>query len=162
MEIALVDGAISVERQRNVEIADLVSVGEACDLVDRAVVASLRLFRVLDHFVDEVAEVQDESELIVLRRAFVLEDHPAIGVEAAFIDGLAADEGEVDRSRVELYHSDRISRETCLLRLSKRTEYGLRAAVQLARLWPRTFVQSRDLAQVEDLPSNRQQQTLKA
>lgn len=39
------------------------------------------------------------------------------------------------------------------MRLSKRTEYGLRAVVQLARLWPRTFVQSKDLAQQEDLPN---------
>jgi Rrf2 family protein len=39
------------------------------------------------------------------------------------------------------------------LRLSKRTEYGLRAVVQLARLWPANFVQSRDLAQHEDLPN---------
>jgi Rrf2 family transcriptional regulator, cysteine metabolism repressor len=39
------------------------------------------------------------------------------------------------------------------LRLSKRTEYGLRAVVQLARLWPRGYVQSRDLAQHEDLPN---------
>ena len=39
------------------------------------------------------------------------------------------------------------------MRLSKRTEYGLRAVVQLARLWPRTFVQSRDLAQAEELPN---------
>ena len=39
------------------------------------------------------------------------------------------------------------------MRLSKRTEYGLRAVVQLARLWPQTFVQSRDLAQHEELPS---------
>src|SRR5947208_16299744 len=39
------------------------------------------------------------------------------------------------------------------MRLSKRTEYGLRAVVQLARLWPRQFVQSRDLAQQEDLPN---------
>jgi Rrf2 family protein len=39
------------------------------------------------------------------------------------------------------------------VRLSKRTEYGLRAVVQLARLWPRTFVQSKDLAQQEDLPN---------
>ena len=100
VEIALVDGAIAVERQRNVEIADLVSVGDARDLVDGAVVAGLHLVRVLDHFVDEVAEVQDETELIVRRRALVLEDHPAIGVERAFIDGLAADEGEVDRSRI--------------------------------------------------------------
>src|SRR5258708_15388957 len=39
------------------------------------------------------------------------------------------------------------------LRLSKQTEYGLRAVVQLARLYPRTFVQSRDLAQQEGMPT---------
>jgi Rrf2 family protein len=39
------------------------------------------------------------------------------------------------------------------LRLSKRTEYGLRAVVQLARLWPRHFIQSRDLAREEQLPN---------
>ena len=39
------------------------------------------------------------------------------------------------------------------MRLSKRTEYGLRAVMQLARLWPRTFVQSKDLAKQEDLPN---------
>jgi Rrf2 family protein len=39
------------------------------------------------------------------------------------------------------------------VRLSKRTEYGLRAVVQLARLWPRHLVQSRDLARQENLPN---------
>jgi Rrf2 family protein len=39
------------------------------------------------------------------------------------------------------------------LRLSKRTEYGLRAVVQLARLWPTGFIQSRDLSQQEELPN---------
>ena len=39
------------------------------------------------------------------------------------------------------------------LRLSKRTEYGLRAIVQLGRLWPKQYVQSRDLAQQEGLPN---------
>ncbi|MCC6238810.1 MAG: Rrf2 family transcriptional regulator [Phycisphaerales bacterium] len=39
------------------------------------------------------------------------------------------------------------------MKLSKRTEYGLRAVVQLARLWPQTFVQSRDLAKQEELPN---------
>lgn len=39
------------------------------------------------------------------------------------------------------------------MRLSKRTEYGLRAVVQLARLWPQQFVQSRDLARQEGLPN---------
>lgn len=39
------------------------------------------------------------------------------------------------------------------MRLSKQTEYGLRAVVQLARLYPNHFVQSRDLAQQEGLPT---------
>ena len=40
-----------------------------------------------------------------------------------------------------------------LLRLSKQTEYGLRAVVQLARTGPHQYVQSRDLAQEESLPN---------
>ena len=39
------------------------------------------------------------------------------------------------------------------MRLSKRTEYGLRAIIQLARLWPRNFVQSKDLSHAESLPN---------
>ena len=39
------------------------------------------------------------------------------------------------------------------MRLSKRTEYGLRAIVQLARLYPAHFVQSRDLSKHEALPN---------
>jgi Rrf2 family protein len=39
------------------------------------------------------------------------------------------------------------------VRLSKRTEYGLRAVVQLARFWPRNYVQSKDLARQEELPN---------
>src|SRR3954453_2986701 len=39
------------------------------------------------------------------------------------------------------------------MRLSKRTEYGLRAIIQLARLWPVHYVQSRDLAKTESLPN---------
>jgi Rrf2 family protein len=37
--------------------------------------------------------------------------------------------------------------------LSKRTEYGLRAVVQLAQLPPKAFVQSKDLAEQEGLPN---------
>lgn len=43
--------------------------------------------------------------------------------------------------------------EETFLRLSKQTEYGLRAVVQLARMGPRDFVQSRDLSQAETLPN---------
>jgi Rrf2 family protein len=38
------------------------------------------------------------------------------------------------------------------LRISKRTEYGLRAVIHLSRLWPANYVQSKDLAQQEELP----------
>lgn len=39
------------------------------------------------------------------------------------------------------------------MRLSKRTEYGLRAVIQLARHGADAYVQSRDLAQEEHLPN---------
>ena len=39
------------------------------------------------------------------------------------------------------------------MRLSKRTEYGVRAVVQLARMWPQGFVQAKDLAKEERLPN---------
>lgn len=39
------------------------------------------------------------------------------------------------------------------MRLSKQTEYGLRAIVQLARTGPHKYVQSRDLAHEERLPN---------
>ncbi len=39
------------------------------------------------------------------------------------------------------------------MRLSKRTEYGLRAIVALARQGPGQFVQSKDLAHQENLPN---------
>jgi Rrf2 family transcriptional regulator, cysteine metabolism repressor len=39
------------------------------------------------------------------------------------------------------------------LRLSKRTEYGLRAVVRLAQLGPRGYAQSRDLAEREHIPN---------
>ena len=39
------------------------------------------------------------------------------------------------------------------MRLSKRTEYGVRAVVQLARLWPRGFIQAKDLSKQEGMPN---------
>lgn len=38
------------------------------------------------------------------------------------------------------------------MKLSKRTEYGLRAVVHLARLWPHNYIQSKDLSKEENLP----------
>lgn len=39
------------------------------------------------------------------------------------------------------------------MKLSKRTEYGVRAIVQLARSHPDSYIQSKDLAQQERLPN---------
>lgn len=39
------------------------------------------------------------------------------------------------------------------MKVSKRTEYGVRAIVQLARHWPQNYVQSKDLAKNEHLPT---------
>ena len=99
-KIALVDGAIALDRQRVMEVAGLAAIGNPADLVDRAVVARLHLVGIFDDLVDEIAEVENETELIGGRRALILEDHPAIAVELAFIDALAADEGEIDRPRI--------------------------------------------------------------
>jgi Rrf2 family transcriptional regulator, cysteine metabolism repressor len=39
------------------------------------------------------------------------------------------------------------------LKVSKRTEYGVRAIIQLARSWPANYMQSKDLAKKEKLPT---------
>ena len=77
------------------EVADLLALGNARDFVDLAVVTGLHLVRILHDFVNEVAEMQDEIELVCGRGALILEDHPPVRVELAFIDTLAADEDEV-------------------------------------------------------------------
>ncbi len=99
-EIALIDDAVAVERQRVMEVADLAAVRNAPDIVDDAVVARLHLVRIFDHLIDEVAKMEHEAELVGGCGALVFEDHPAIGVELAFVDALAADEGEVDGARI--------------------------------------------------------------
>ncbi len=82
------------------EVSDLATVWNSRDLVNRAVVAGLHLVGIFDDFVDEVAEVEHEIELVLGGGTFVLEDHSPIGVELAFVDVLAADEDEIHRARI--------------------------------------------------------------
>src|SRR6185369_9709648 len=85
-EIALVYGAIAIDSQRYVKRpGDLLAIRDARNLIDRAIVASLHLFGILDHLVDEIAEVQNEIELFGGGSAFIFVNHPAIGVELALI-----------------------------------------------------------------------------
>src|SRR5215469_11126363 len=82
------------------EVAAFTAIGNPADFVDRAVVARRYLVGIFDDFINEVTEVETETELIGARRALILKDHPAIGVELAFIHALAADKGEIDRPRI--------------------------------------------------------------
>src|SRR5579864_6363586 len=79
------------------EVAGLAAIGNPADFIDRAVVPRRQLVGIFDDLINEITEVENEPELIGGRRALILEDHPAIGVEFAFIDVLATDEGEIDR-----------------------------------------------------------------
>src|ERR1051325_4421269 len=79
------------------EFAGLAAIGNPADVVDRAVVPRRQLVGIFDDFINEIAEVENETELIGVRRALILKDHPAIAVELAFIKALAADKGEIDR-----------------------------------------------------------------
>src|SRR5215510_10454082 len=79
------------------EFAGLTAIGNPADVVDRAVVPRRQLVGIFDDLIDEITEVENETELIGGRRALILKDHPAITIELAFIHVLAADEGEIDR-----------------------------------------------------------------
>src|SRR5262249_45003434 len=94
-EIALVDDAVTLDRERVMELADSAqtAIRDFADVVDRAVVPRRHLLGIFDDLVDEITEVEHEPELIGGRRALVLEDHPPIAVELALVHVLAADEG---------------------------------------------------------------------
>src|SRR5438270_13475659 len=79
------------------EFAGLAAIGNPADVVDCAVVPRRLLVGILDDLINEITQVENETELIGGRRALILKDHPAIAVELAFIHALATDKGEIDR-----------------------------------------------------------------
>src|SRR5215469_12547260 len=79
------------------EFAGLAAIGNPADVVDRAVVPRRHLVGIFDDLINEITEVENETELISGRRALILKDHAAIAVELTFIHALAADEGEIER-----------------------------------------------------------------
>src|SRR5499426_3997669 len=79
------------------EFAGVTTIGNPADVVDRAVVPRRHLVGIFDDLINEITEVENETELIGGRRALILKDHPAVAVELAFINALAADKGEFDR-----------------------------------------------------------------
>src|SRR5215510_14557554 len=65
-----------------------------------SVIALRSVFRIPDYFVDEVAEMEHEAELIVSRPLFVLPDHPAVGRRGALLYVLTAHESEAHSSAI--------------------------------------------------------------
>src|SRR3954470_21316717 len=82
------------------EVSGLAAIGDPRDLVNRAVVTRLHFVGIFDNLVDEVTEVQDKTELIRWLGTLVLEDHPPVAVERAFIDVLTTHKREIDRARI--------------------------------------------------------------
>ena len=82
------------------ELSDLAAVRDPSDLVDRSVVACFHFVGIFDDLVNEVAEMMDEAKLVLRSSALIFVDHSPISVELAFVHVLAADEGEVHRSRI--------------------------------------------------------------
>src|ERR1700682_3079817 len=79
------------------EFAGLAPIGNPADIVDCAVVPRRHLVGIFDDLINEITEVENETELIGGHRALILKDHPAIAVELAFINALAANKREIDR-----------------------------------------------------------------
>jgi len=94
-EIRAIDGAIVVDRRRNMEVGMFFTVLVAYELTDAAIVIALRpVFRIPDEFVNEVAEMQDETQALVGCRVLVVVDHAPVGRLRAEIRVLAGNECE--------------------------------------------------------------------
>src|SRR5581483_9613675 len=81
LQVSAVYSAIIVYCRWDMEIVNLLTMFVAHDVTQPPVVHPLRpVFRVPDDFVDEIAEVQYETQSILLRRALIFKDHPAISI----------------------------------------------------------------------------------
>src|SRR3569833_341149 len=101
VQICAIHGAVVIECGWNVEVGDLLAVLVAHDVAQPAVVHPLRaVFRIPDEFVDEVAQVQNETEPIGRGSFAVLEDHALVGVLGALIGVLTTYKREFHRARV--------------------------------------------------------------
>ena len=100
VDMRAIDVAVAGETGRHIEIADLARVGNVAEVVDSTGITVRRFFRIFDHFVDEVAEMEHKAELAVGRRALILPDHAGVGVLRAFVDAVAGHEGKANGSLI--------------------------------------------------------------
>src|SRR5262245_31885976 len=81
VQVPAIHHAVVAHRRRDVEIADLLAVGIPRHIEELAIEIALGpIFRVPDDLVDEVAEMQNEVDAILVRRALVFVDHPPVRV----------------------------------------------------------------------------------
>ena len=101
VQIGFVDGAVTGNGCRDVEVFVLLAIFVAHDVAYFAVIHALRaVFRIPDQFVDEIAHVEDEGELVFRRGALILVDHPTISVLRAIVRVLAGHKGKVHAARI--------------------------------------------------------------
>src|SRR5215468_1510375 len=102
MQVTAVHSAVVIDRDRDVEVVNLLSLRIANEFLDLAVVVSGAVLRVPDQLVDEVAQVQDEAEAVLLRNALILEDHSSVRVLRSEVRVLTTDKREVYGSRIAI------------------------------------------------------------
>ncbi len=79
VQVCAIHRTVIVYRRRHVEVADLLAVRIPDHIVELAIeVALWPVFRIPDDLVDEVAEMQNEAEAIIVRRALSFVDHPSV------------------------------------------------------------------------------------
>ncbi len=92
VKVGFIHGTIIVQRRGDVKVVNFLTVWIPDDVADAAIVIGRTIFGIPDELIDEVAQVQHESELFVLWRALVFIDHPPICILRALIRVLATDE----------------------------------------------------------------------
>src|SRR5262249_48164602 len=100
MQVGAIHGAVVIERDRDVEVVNLLSLRIANDVPRLAVVVSGAVLWIPDQLVYEVAQVQDEAEAVLLGSALILKDHSSVGVHRSEVRVLTTDKREVHRARI--------------------------------------------------------------
>src|SRR5262249_10171469 len=87
MQVGAIDSAIVFDSGGNMKVLNFFSVFITNDVPQTAVVHSLRsVFGVPDEFIDEVTEMQHESETILLFRPFIFKNHSPICILGTLVD----------------------------------------------------------------------------
>jgi hypothetical protein len=99
LQIRAINGTIVLDICGDVKILNLLAVRVSHQISHPPVVHALRaVFRIPNNFINEIAEVKHETELILLWRSLIFKDHPPIRVLRAIVRILAADKGKTYRS----------------------------------------------------------------